>query len=315
MDKVNMAENKNRRGFFRIYDEVNLFYQKLDEQSATAFNLDFDNPLASPAHYSDFDAIPQDYPLRLSRLEKNQPDRMTANGLLKGHETIDVNISASGMAFMSDEELKEGDDLIFSIQLVSAKTAIVTRGKIVYCRKDTSDDDQCPFFVGAHFVDMQDKDREVLSMHVDKKHRRQKWVNGIILAAVITVLVAPGGVFDVLSGLLHFLFVHVIELCHIAFELIESGLDHLIEHLFHTDLHKTQVIVFYILLSFVFYGLYLLWRVVPPFFRRCKKNQSVYWARKKVGLFYYWRELSAFDKVKLAVIGVAAITLYILFGF
>ncbi len=33
MDKVNMTENKNRRDFFRIYEEANLFYKKIDEQT------------------------------------------------------------------------------------------------------------------------------------------------------------------------------------------------------------------------------------------------------------------------------------------
>ena len=34
MDKVGMAKNKNRRVSFRIYDEVNLFYKKIDEKLA-----------------------------------------------------------------------------------------------------------------------------------------------------------------------------------------------------------------------------------------------------------------------------------------
>jgi hypothetical protein len=36
----------------------------------------------------------------------------------------------------------------------------------------------------------------------------------------------------------------LLELIHITLEFVEEMLDMLIEHIFHTDLHDTQVIVF-----------------------------------------------------------------------
>ncbi len=41
----------------------------------------------------------------------------------------------------------------------------------------------------------------------------------------------------------------MLELLHSIFELVEFTLDSLVEHLFHTDRHTSQVIVFYLLLS------------------------------------------------------------------
>lgn len=284
-----MAKNKNRRGFFRIYDEVNLFYQKIDEKLLT-------EPL-------------------LPKLEKNLPEVMTPGLHFDEHETRNVNISASGMAFNCEEALKEGDYLAIKMQLVSGMPVIVTYGQVVYCNNSQLNDSQYPNFVGAHFINMKAEDRELLIEHVSKKRSQQIWINGFILAVVITVITAPDVVFGLASQFLHFLLELFLHTIHLGFEFIESSLDKFIEHLFHTDLHQTQVIVFYIILSFGLYGLYRLLRAAPPFFRQCKKNQINYWSRQKASLLYYWREQSLPNKITLAVIGAAAITCYVLFGF
>lgn len=305
MDKVNMAKNKNRRVSFRIYDEVNLFYQKIDETLLTEPQSAIDDILNAPSRATDMDTEAPD---------KNLPDVMAQGFQFSENETRDVNISASGMAFNCEDALKEGDYLAIRILLVSSSTAIVTYGKVVYCRNSNPNETQYPYFVGAHFVDMADDDRELLVKHVNKKRSQQIRVRAFILAAVITVIVAPDVVFGLFFELLHFLFEHFLESLHLAFEFIELNLDKLVEHLFETDLHQTQVIVFYIIASFVFYGLYRLGRAVPPFCRQCKKNQIAYWSRKKASLLFHWREQSLFNKIKLVVIGAAAVTCYIFFG-
>ena len=142
----------------------------------------------------------------------------------------------------------------------------------------------------------------------------RKFVKVSILVAVITVIVAPGMVFGSLFELLHFLFELFLEFAHLSFEFIESNLDHLVEHLFDTSLHQTQIIVFYIIMSFVVYGLYRLWRALPLFCRRCKDNLLASWARKKANLALYWQQMSWFDKCKLVIIGIAAVVCYVFFG-
>ncbi|MGZ5013860.1 MAG: hypothetical protein ACXV7E_07550, partial [Methylobacter sp.] len=161
---------------------------------------------------------------------------------------------------------------------------------------------------------MQDADRELLTAYVDKKRLKQNWARGLLLVAAVAAIVAPDVVFGLLLSVLHFLFEHLLEFSHLAFEFIESALDHLIEHLFHTDLHQTQVIVFYILLSVIFYGIYTVGKRLPSFYKRCKNSLTVYVSRKKSSLLYYWQEQSLVNKIKLALIGAAVITGYILFG-
>lgn len=308
MGKVNVTKNKNRRVFFRIYDEVNLFYKKIDENLLTEPQPVFDNILNAFSSSTDIEKVSQNSTLLLPRLEKNWPDSQ-----FKENETCNVNISASGMAFNCEDALKEGDCLTIKI-LLAGMTSIVTDGKVVYCKNIQSNDSECPYFVGAHFINMKDEDRELLIKHVDKKRLQRRWVNAFILAVVITVIALPDVVFGLLFELCHFLFELFLEFSHLAFEFIESNLDHLVEHLFETDVHQTQVIVFYIIVPFVFYGLYRLWQVVPPFCRWCKKKQIAYWSRKKANLLFYWREQSSFNKLKLVVIGATAITCYIFFG-
>jgi len=309
MDKFNVTKNKNRRGFFRIYDEVNLFYKKIDETLLTEPQPVFDNLLNNSSFSTHIETALQNSATQLPKLERNRPDLQ-----FRGNETRDVNISAGGMAFNCEDALKEGDYLAIRILLVSSMTEIVTYGTVVYCKNNELNDSQYPYFVGAHFMNMEAEDRESLIKHVAKKRSRQLWINGFILAAVITIITAPGMVFGLLLELLHHLLELFLEFCHLAFEFIESSLDHLVEHLFETDVHATQVIVFYIIVPFVFYGLYRLGRAVPPFCRRIKNNQTAYWSRKKAGLLFFWREQSLFNKIKLVVIGVAAVIFYIFFG-
>lgn len=310
MDKVNMAKNINRRVSFRIYEQVNLFYKKIDEKRLTEPYPAFDNVSNDFLLPTELDKVSQDSALPSPRLDKDLPEDMQFNE----DDTLNVNISVSGMAFTCDDAFKEGDYLVIRLWLLSSMVAIVTYCKVVYCKNTNPYETHHPYLVGAHFISLKDQDRELLRKHVDKKKVQQTVVKGFILTAVLTVIAMPDVVFGLLFDLLHHLFVLFLEFCHLAFEFVELNLDKLIEHLFETDLHQTQVIVFYIIASFVFYGLYRLGRAVPPFCRQCKKNQIAYWSRKKASLLYYWREQSLFNKIKLVVIGVAAVTGYIFFG-
>jgi hypothetical protein len=297
MDKGDMTKNKNRRVSFRIYDEVNLFYKKIDEKLVTEPHPVFDN-------------------ISNTSLSSNtaMDSQLLPDLQFKENETHHVNISASGMAFNCEESLKEGDYLVIKILLASSMAVIVTYGQVVFCTINKISDSQDPYFVGAHFINMEDEYQDLLSKHVAKKRVQQRWVNGFILAAVITVIAAPAMVFSLAVGLLHFLLEVSLHVMHLAFEFLESNLDHLVEHVFETDVHQTQIIVFYIIVPFVLYGLYRLLRAVPSFCRRLKKNQIAFWSRKKAGLLFYWHEQSLLNKIKLIVIGIAVITGYVFFG-
>jgi len=303
-----MASNKNRRVSFRIYDEVNLFYQKIDEELVAEPTADFDNTFNSPSLTSGTERASARL---LSNLQERIPGFRAQN---TEHESLNVNISASGIAFTCEDALQEGDYLLIKILLLSSMAVILAYCKVIYCKNSNPYENQYPYLVGAQFINMQDADRDLLNTYVDKKRLQQNWVRWLMLVAAVTAILAPDVVFGLLFEALHFLFEHLLELSHLAFEFVESALDHLIEHLFHTDLHQTQVIVFYILLSVIFCGIYAVGKRLPPLYKRCKNSLVVYVLRKKSSLLYYWHEQSMINKIKLALIGVAVISGYIFFG-
>ncbi len=133
----------------------------------------------------------------------------------------------------------------------------------------------------------------------------QKIIFGLVLIGIVIFLTMPDVVIGLLIELIHLFF----EVVFISFEWLESLLDHVVEHLLHTELHETQTIVFYILMGIVALPLYYLWRVLPGVFFRTKENVQVIWAQYKNQTRLYWQELSLIDKIKVAVITLGALYL------
>lgn len=101
----------------------------------------------------------------------------------------------------------------------------------------------------------------------------------------------------------------LLEFGHILFEFIELMLDKLVEHIFHTDLHQTQIIVFYLMVSIALGGIYYLWRVLPPFCRQCKENLLTAWSCHKTRAFCYWQQQSLINQIKF--VGITAGVVYV----
>lgn len=303
-----MVKKTNRRGFFRIYEEANLFYKKIDPNQVIETRPVVHKILDDYQIAVDVDGVEPE--LLLPDLDKNWP----AGSDFIGNNPQNINLSASGIAFTCDDSLKEGDYLAMKIMPSSGIKDILTYAKVVFCKNRNEGDSQYPSFIGAHFVNLKNEDQELLIKYVDKKRLKQNWVNGFVLAVFLTVLAAPGAVFGLLLASLHFLLELFLEISHLGFEFIESNLDHLIEHLFETDLHGTQIIVFYIIFFVVVFGLYRLWRILPSFLLRVKNNQLAYWSYKKASLSYFWREQPLINKIWLIVIGATIITGYVFFG-
>jgi hypothetical protein len=190
MDKVNMT-TEERRGFFRIDDEVNLFYKKIDEQLVAEPHHVSDNILNSCSLSTALEMVSQESGLLLHRIEKSLPDvadylrlleskidllaqaAMMQGFQFKESDTRNINISATGMAFNCEDAFKQGDYLEIKMLLVSSMTVIVTYGKVVYSKNNQSKDSQYPYFVGVDFIDMKDEDRELLIKYVVKKQLQQ----------------------------------------------------------------------------------------------------------------------------------------------
>ena len=187
-----MAEFEDRRGFFRIDDEVSLFYKKIDESLVTEPHHISDNILNNCSLSTALETLSQESTLLLHRLGKILPDDVTdylrlidtkidllaqaimmQDAQVKESETRNVNISATGIAFNCEEQLKAGDYLEIKLLLISSMAVIVTYGRVVYCKNQVSIHSRHPYFVGVDFINMKDEDRELLIKYVVKKQLQQ----------------------------------------------------------------------------------------------------------------------------------------------
>lgn len=290
----------NRRVAFRIYEQSNLFYRKVDRSSAISSELDFDDIMESFIHPR-ADAPSIEASLPSSQSQEN--------------DTLNVNISASGIAFTCREQLVAGDYLMLRILLLSNMTVIMACCQVVYCKPSNPyEPDRYPYSIGARFVNMRPADIELLNEYVAKRRKQQWIVNGSLAALIGAVLAAPDQALALLSGLIHHLFGIVLHLLHLGFEYLEMGLDHIIEHLFHTGLHETQIIVFYVLVTLGLITLYFLGRTIPAVCRRWSNRLLLLWTRKYSSALYFWNQQSLVDKIKIVGIGLSAIAAYVTFA-
>jgi len=101
-----------------------------------------------------------------------------------------------------------------------------------------------------------------------------------------------------------------LEFLHMLFEWTETSLDFVIELMFDTSLHTTQVVVFYIIIATIFYGLYRLWKAFPAFYSEKKQQLQAFLADEIACILAYWHE-SFVNKVLLSI--VASGLLFLLF--
>lgn len=290
---VSVAKDKsiNRRIALRIYDQANLFYVKIDQphgQESSGFEsiLGQATRITPPMDESPEHALP------VSQSQEN--------------DTLDVNISASGIAFTARDELVAGDYLMLRILLLSSMTVVMTCCKVVYCKPSNPyESGHYPYAIGARFVNLSDGDAELLNRYV-RRHRKQQLVlNGVIGAVVLAILAAPGEALALMISLAHHLLEIVLHFLHLGFEYLEMGLDHVIEHWLHTELHETQIIVFYVLVTIALIPLYFLGRKVPAACRQISNRLRLFLLRKRSSLQYYWDGQTLLDKVR--IVGVSTL--------
>jgi uncharacterized membrane protein len=128
---------------------------------------------------------------------------------------------------------------------------------------------------------------------------------GLALIGIVIMIAMPDMVIGFLFELVHLFF----EIVFISFEWIESTLDHVVEHLFETELHQTQTIVFYVLVGIFMFPLYYLCRMLLRLFFRLKEILIEEWALNKMRVTLYWQGLSLIGKIKLILITMGAIYL------
>jgi hypothetical protein len=138
----------------------------------------------------------------------------------------------------------------------------------------------------------------------------QKTVNVFYLIAIAITITIPDIIFGLLLELLH----HFFEVIHLIFEVFEASLDHVVEHIFHTGMHETQVIVFYLIMCIICGVIYYISKKIPIFFRKIKKNILFFWFTHKTNFLLYWEE-SASNKFKVVAFFNAFLIYFFIFAF
>ena len=192
MNEKQIVHPEDRRRYFRIDDEVNLFYSKVNENYDLDSSLLSNDLLGAYSLTAAMGSLSQEADLILRRLENSSPeiaeylrvmdnkiDLITRSIVMQGADIYknnarNVNLSAAGLAVDCEEELAEGQNLEIKMLLTSCMAVIVTIGKVVNCRKNTEDENShYPYYVGVDYVEMKDQDRELLIKHVVKKQMQQ----------------------------------------------------------------------------------------------------------------------------------------------
>jgi len=118
-----------------------------------------------------------------------------------------------------------------------------------------------------------------------------KTVIPLVLVVVLTL-------YDVLWGLLLTLLHSMLVLLHVMFEFCEHALDLLIEHLFHTDPHTTEIIVFYILAGVIGYSAFKLIMALRNWYCSLCKQLTTYYHQEKTRTISKWRNQPLIEKIK-----------------
>ncbi|SJM91504.1 membrane hypothetical protein [Crenothrix polyspora] len=111
-------------------------------------------------------------------------------------------------------------------------------------------------------------------------------IMGVILGILINT-------YDILIGTF-------LETLHILFEVIESILDKIVESVFHTGIHDTQTIVFYLMLAGGLAIIYYLSHAILNLYHALMDtSQSCVDAcrRGKIGAELYWHDLPLLNKI------------------
>lgn len=135
----------------------------------------------------------------------------------------------------------------------------------------------------------------------------------IIVGFMVLALVMYDVTLELLGECMHLLY----EGLHVLFEYAELGIEEavellfhildvgeIIEYLFESDRHGSQVVTFYILLAIGWFGFYRLSKVVPRLYASFKQWLLNAWVRRKTEIQLYWLSLTLLHKAVIAVTAV-----------
>lgn len=186
-----MADDNERRRYFRVIDSINLLHKVVDESSLDQLSHISDDVLGNCSLAAALEVINEDARMIAPRLERRDPEFFEYMKLLDSkitliakalalkdddfarHDKRDVCLSGSGLAFANQRALPIGCLLELRMVLTSCLAVIVVFGRVVQCKDIAASNPDAPFEICVEYVNMKEEDRELLLKHVVKKQLQQ----------------------------------------------------------------------------------------------------------------------------------------------
>lgn len=178
-------DRQDRRRYFRINDLVGLSYRVVDESMTGEGLTDADNVQISSLQL--LESIDKELTDALNHLWQSNPAAANVVGLLNRkveflttemgfdyagqsvkHEQTQVNISACGMAFESDEHFATGQMLELHLQLKPANTRLKLQGFVAACEHAPVGSEK-PYFLRIDFTNVDTHVQEELIQHIVRR--------------------------------------------------------------------------------------------------------------------------------------------------
>jgi len=184
--QLDCNEMRERRGFFRISDDVVLTYHLVDEEAyLEQENKESNNETNSFNIKAKFAAIDRSLRPVMARLKERSEDLahylqaindkldMLAEVLFLADNNVEnlpsqeVNLSAGGMSFQVQSPIEAGKILKLRVLLPLTGIGIESFARVVYCRQEREPgSDPFPYRVGVEFKHMREEDSDLIIRHV-----------------------------------------------------------------------------------------------------------------------------------------------------
>lgn len=184
-------EIEEKRRYFRVNDTINLLHKIIDENALLSLSHISHDVLSNCSLAAALDVLTQEARMLMPRLERRDPELFeylkimdTKINLIaqaatlhddqfSEHDTRDVCLSATGLAFSNEVPIEEGKLLELRMFLTSCMAVIVAYGRVVQCRDISQENPRRPYSICVEYINMKEDDRELLIKHVVKKQLQQ----------------------------------------------------------------------------------------------------------------------------------------------
>lgn len=185
--------NDERREYFRIEDEVTLEYRVISEREMECVLLRIRDEV--PDRFTaaaSFASTSRQLKHLLQNLSTKSPDLSACLSMLDrklnllaqllvsesinvGEDGMrEVSLSAGGLAFSNDRELKVGDLLETRLVLFPSLTGILSIGRVVSCERRGEPERGMPWRVAVEYQYIREADRDLLVKHVLNRQTEQR---------------------------------------------------------------------------------------------------------------------------------------------